>query len=92
MHEKSPQISCPFWNFPGIEACVDHLISLLACWKHCVSLDGFLLSSFCSPCYEVMGQAWNAFYCCSEIVLCQLSMQFHFPAYLLQGKDHYNEG
>lgn len=29
MHKKSCQISCPFWNFPQIEACVDCLINLL---------------------------------------------------------------
>lgn len=38
-----------------------------------------------------MGQGLECFYYCSEIVLCWLSMQLPFPAYLLQVKDHYNK-
>lgn len=81
--EKSFQISFPFWNFPQLEACVDCLINLLHV-GNTVSFDekASSLSSFWSPCYKVMVEGLECF-CCSEIVLCYLSMQLPFPAYLL---------
>lgn len=93
MHKKSFQISCPFWNFPQIDACVDCLINLLHVGNMVFLLMRRLsqLSSFLSPCYKVMGEGLECFYCCSEIVLCQLSMQLPFPAYLPQVEDHYNK-
>lgn len=60
---------------------------MLTAWLTCCMLEtlcfswteGFLtLSPFWSPCYKVLGEGSECFYCCSEIVLCWLSMQLPF--------------
>lgn len=79
-------------EFPT-EVCVDCLINLLH-----VGNIVFLFKRGLSHCHlfdfraiKWWGKASECFYCCSEIVLCWLSMQLSFPAYLLQVKDHYNK-
>lgn len=72
-----------------IEACVDCLINLLHVGNIVFLLRRLPYCPFWS-CYKVMGEGLECF-CCSEIVLCSLSMRLPFPAYLLRVKDHYNK-
>lgn len=69
------------------------LINLLHVGNICVSPEEEASSvcSFVIAAIEWQGKAWNALYCCLEIVLCQLRMRFLFLAYLLQVKDHYRK-
>lgn len=69
MHKKSFQISCPFWNSPQVEACVDCLINLLH-----VGNIVFLLKRRLSHCHLLdllaikwWGKAWNAFIVAQEL-------------------------
>lgn len=91
MHKKSCQISCPFWNFPQIEACVDCLINLLHVGNIVFLLKRRLsLSSFWFLCYKWWGKAWNAFIIAQKCFMLAKHAT-SFPAYLLQVKDHYNK-
>lgn len=85
-HEKSAQISCSSWNFPGTEALST---ACLACcmWESlCISWEEALFSPHCRPCSR-LGVLFTATWTWS----CTAKHASSFSSVSLLGQSHYNK-